>query len=701
MNSSSKIRKNRQKIDKEIFISVSFKLAVLVSLIIFVSLSSITALVSWLVSQDLRISAEESNFNINRRSAIEAEEVLEKKRSDSMILSNMIMSAGVRSALANETLTFFFKQNTRIAAVYFSVQERPAELLINEVFFDSRGIDIELAQSYMENNQNAVKRAALGETFILNATPHFTANLLALFYSSAAGAQMVLFSPESLTISFGSGLNKSYMLNNSGDILVHSNFEYVSSGFNASNENFIHDIYQSPDKNRQMLIETDFGISGFENNNAVLKQINIYFEKIKKNALPLLSEINLFFISVYEKCADIISNLLKIERNIKEQTVYNTDKNEHHTEGPIKSSASSSSAVSQFITFTKLNVGGCIVITNIEYNKVFKGITEITRLIIYLILLITLFSMILIWLYAKRISSPLKMLAAAARTVESGDFDLNLKAKGRDEIGVLTESFQKMCSALHIFGRFTNKEIALKVIDNQIKPGGLPKQATIFISDIREFSAKYESFIKFFGHEASDIIVQWLNNYFTQMIECIEKTGGTADKFIGDAVMAHWGTAYTAGSPRADAFNCIKAALMMRKSLYYMNKERKKGDPADPLIRIGCGINTGLVTACQLGSGKRMEYTVIGDPVNLTSRIEALAKPLGADILISEDTWSLVGDKFVTEEMTTLTVKGKSVRIFAVINFSGEEKGPQSLDEVRELLGLEAPELESAEVNKI
>ena len=185
------------------------------------------------------------------------------------------------------------------------------------------------------------------------------------------------------------------------------------------------------------------------------------------------------------------------------------------------------------------------------------------------------------------------------------------------------------------------------------------------------------------------------------MIDCVEKTNGVVDKFIGDAVMAHWGTAYTAGSPRKDAFNCVKAALMMRKALFFMNKERQVGDPANPPIRIGCGINTGIVTAGQLGSNRRMEYTVIGDPVNLASRIEALTKPLGADILISENTWNLVGDKFITEEMPPVTVKGKEkpVRIFAVINFAGEEKGPQDIDEVRSLLGIDPPDLEEVDVN--
>jgi adenylate cyclase len=185
------------------------------------------------------------------------------------------------------------------------------------------------------------------------------------------------------------------------------------------------------------------------------------------------------------------------------------------------------------------------------------------------------------------------------------------------------------------------------------------------------------------------------------MVECVEKTNGAVDKFIGDAVMAHWGTAYTSGSPRQDACDCVSAALMMRKALYHMNKNRKKDDPGNPPIQIGCGINTGIVTAGQIGSDLRMEYTVIGDPVNLASRIEALNKPLGTDILISEDTWRLVKKFFITEEMPSVSVKGKAkpLRIFAVINAAGLDRGPRTLVEVRGLLGIKAPDISKVDVN--
>jgi adenylate cyclase len=258
-----------------------------------------------------------------------------------------------------------------------------------------------------------------------------------------------------------------------------------------------------------------------------------------------------------------------------------------------------------------------------------------------------------------------------------------------------------MAGALGIFGRFTNREIAVRAMRGEIKPGGLSKHATIFFSDIRDFTEKSENFTKEFGEDASDRIVYWLNDYLTRMVDCVEKTGGVVDKFIGDAVMAHWGTAYSSGSVTEDAFNCIKAALMMRAALYKMNRGRKEGDTGNPLISIGCGINTGIVTAGQIGSDQRMEYTVIGDPVNLASRTEALNKPLGTDILITENTWELVGNRLVTEEMPPVTVKGKEkpLRLFAVVNIKHVQGGPKTLAELRKLLGITPPDLSAVDTS--
>jgi adenylate cyclase len=344
-----------------------------------------------------------------------------------------------------------------------------------------------------------------------------------------------------------------------------------------------------------------------------------------------------------------------------------------------------------------------VVITNIEYSRVFEGIAATTRRNIYLTIAVLFIAGILIWFFSKTISKPMQDLSAAVEQIEGGHFEVDIKVKTKDEIGLLTSGLMSMSKALGIFGRFTNREIAIRAMRGEIKPGGLSKNATIFFSDIRSFTEKSENFTKEYGDIASEKIIQWLNVYFSRMVDCVAKTNGVVDKFIGDAVMAHWGTAYTSGSPEKDALNAVTASLMMRAALLEMNKSRSIDDPRNPPIRIGCGLNSGIVTAGQIGSEQRMEYTVIGDPVNLASRTEALNKPFGTDILITENTYDLIGTYFITEEMPPVQVKGKEkpVRMFAVVNFRAKDgeavEGPKTLAEVRELLGIPTPDLSTVD----
>ncbi|MDR2964272.1 MAG: HAMP domain-containing protein [Treponema sp.] len=665
----------RRAIDNIKF-SIGAKLIIIISFIVIVSLGSVTALVSWLVHQDLRITAEDNNLEVNRRSAMEAESAIMNIRSNSRVLMHTITAVGPGSNIAKETVDYFFSENQQIAALYFVEPGKSEQLYVNTVFFSSRGLEDTAAGNFFKEQRIALGRAVRGETLLNNASPFFARPCLALYFPwSQGGVGAVLFSSENLNNNFGFGVNQSFMVNSDGDILAISDFSILNNAVNLAGESFFFDIVNNTQRSRQQLIEADLGF--MEDSSAVVASgfAAIAWDK----AGEIWVKVKNIWDKIWQKASVYIPALKKIETSKEE------------SEKPAR----------YFLAYTKLNIAGTVIVTSIEYDKVFEGIAATTRRNIYFTIAVLCISIIFIWYFSKTLSVPLRTLAYAARKIEGGNFDIDLKAKGHDEVGILMGSFHKMSKALNIFGRFTNKEIAIKAMRGEIKPGGFPKHGTVFFSDIRDFTAKSEQFTLVFGSGASDKIVSWLNSYFTQMVDCVEKTNGVVDKFIGDAVMAHWGTAYSAGSPRKDAFNCVKSALMMRKCLFYLNKSRQENDPEFPLIKIGCGINTGIVTAGQLGSDMRMEYTVIGDPVNLASRIEALTKPLGADILISEDTWKLVGDKFITEEMPPVTVKGKEkpVRIFAVVNFLGETKGPQTLREVRQLLNIEPPGTNNADIN--
>jgi adenylate cyclase len=606
---------------------IGFKLVFIITVLLLISLGAITALVSVMVSRDTRLTAEENNFTVNRRSAAEAESILGMVRSNTLMLLDILNASGPETALSNQALTFFFERNQDIAGI---VTAGGGPLwgwreYLNGQFFISNEIRSDLAGEFAASSEEALERCSRGESLILNAAPVFGLPMLALFYPWQEGGTsqgvIVFFSPESLTDTFGTGTNVSSMVNDAGDLLVSPDADLVLAGANMADDPFVKTMRESQERNFQTLYTGPDGRRFFG-------------------------------------------------------------------------------------VFSKLSIGSAAVITQVEYEVVFEGIVATTRRNLYLTAAVLFISILFIWFFSKTISAPLKKLTLAADRIQGGEFEVELAAKSRDEIGALTTGFGMMSTALGIFGRFTNREIAVRAMRGEIRPGGLPKHATIFFSDIRNFTAISENFVSVFGDGASDRIVAWLNEYLTRMVECVEKTGGVVDKFIGDAVMAHWGTAYTSGSPERDALNCIRASLEMRKALWEMNKGRTKEDPANPPIRIGCGINTGIVTAGQIGSEKRMEYTVIGDAVNLASRTETLNKVLGTDILITEDTWKLAGKYFVTEEMPPVRVKGKEkpVRMFALVNVKAKggeaQPKPETLAEVRKLLGIEAPDLSSVDTGR-
>ena len=345
-----------------------------------------------------------------------------------------------------------------------------------------------------------------------------------------------------------------------------------------------------------------------------------------------------------------------------------------------------------FAAFTRILNGELITITTISSDIVYEAGRSTFIRNIFLSCAIFFLCIMLIWFWSKSISNPVKQLAAAAGRIGNGEYEVQMERKRKDELKILTDSFVKMGRGLaererlkDAFGRFTNKEIAEKAMRNELSLGGENKNVTVFFSDIRSFTAMSEKL-------TPEQVVEFLNEYMTRMVKCVDATGGVVDKFIGDAIMAVWGAPVSAGSPKEDALNGIKASLLMRKELYELNKERV----AKGLIpvHIGCGLNSGDVIAGQIGSEKRMEYTVIGDTVNTASRTEALNKPFHTDVLITENTWQLVKDEILVEEMPGVKVKGKTdkLRMFAVIGFKDSTKFT-SYKQVRALLGVSEPDL--------
>ena len=340
-------------------------------------------------------------------------------------------------------------------------------------------------------------------------------------------------------------------------------------------------------------------------------------------------------------------------------------------------------------SFRKIGVGGCGVIATVEEAKALQAVYDLQRRNIYLTVIILAMVIMVVFFFGKSLTTPIVRLVGATKKIKAGQYHVDIEPVSRDEIGELTASFIEMGRGLEerekmkdAFGKFVNQEIAEQVLKGELQLGGERKVAAVFFSDIRRFTAISEKM-------EPEEVVEFLNEYMTRMVGCVNETFGVVDKFIGDAIMAIWGTPVSRGN---DTENAVNAALLMRKELLEFNRDR--GGDKRPIIQIGCGINTGPVLAGQIGSNDRMEYTVIGDTVNLASRIEALNKPFGTDILISEDSYELVKDLYRMEPMQKIKVKGKegSQQIYAVLGHIDDPEAPKNVDELRKMLGIEMTE---------
>ena len=337
-------------------------------------------------------------------------------------------------------------------------------------------------------------------------------------------------------------------------------------------------------------------------------------------------------------------------------------------------------------SFKKIGFSGIGIVSSVPEELAMQEVYNIQRRNLYITIIVLNLAILIVYFFSKSLTTPITNLVNATKEIEKGNFRVGVKPVTGDEIGVLTESFAEMGRGLEerekmkdAFGKFVNKEIADQVLKGEIKLGGERKKAAVFFSDIRSFTAISEKL-------EPEEVVEFLNQYMTRMVDCVNKTHGVVDKFIGDAVMAVWGAPVSKGN---DTENAINGALMMRTSLIEFNIGR--GGDKKPIIKIGSGINTGYLLAGQIGSDERMEYTVIGDTVNLASRIEALNKPFGTDILISADTYKEVKDIFRVEPMQKIMVKGKSEpqQIYAVLGRFDDPKAPRTLEEMRALVGIE------------
>ncbi len=217
-----------------------------------------------------------------------------------------------------------------------------------------------------------------------------------------------------------------------------------------------------------------------------------------------------------------------------------------------------------------------------------------------------------------------------------------------------------------MFGKFVSPQILEKLLGEkkEISQEGQRKEMTVLFSDIREFTTLSEQY-------PPDEVIAILNKYLTEMVEIILSYNGTLDKYIGDAIMAFYNDPV---EMKDHALRAVLTAIGMRKKLDELNENwTKQGKPP---LKIGIGINTGEMIVGHVGSHRLVDYTVIGDNVNLSSRIENLTKEYGVSILISESTYEQVKTDINVRYIDEVTVKGRknTVKIYEVLGLKPESE---------------------------
>jgi adenylate cyclase len=263
------------------------------------------------------------------------------------------------------------------------------------------------------------------------------------------------------------------------------------------------------------------------------------------------------------------------------------------------------------------------------------------------------------------IIAPLQGLVAGMREVLRGNLQYRSRIERHDELGFIAKSFNEMVDGLEerelirdTFGRFVSHDVAEAVLAGRVPLQGERRDVSILFQDIRGFTALSEQL-------DPGVLLRLLNQFFTEVVAAVEAEGGVVKQFLGDGVMALFG----APQPYPDhPERAVRAALGIVQRLKGLN-ETLAGQGIAPL-EIGVGIHSGTVVAGLIGPDNRIEYGVVGDAVNLASRVEALTREMQATILVSRDISAQLGPAFTLGRTATMLVKGKSqpVEVFEVLS---------------------------------
>jgi len=278
---------------------------------------------------------------------------------------------------------------------------------------------------------------------------------------------------------------------------------------------------------------------------------------------------------------------------------------------------------------------------------------------------LALATLVALWI-SRGVSQPVRALAAHTELIARGDYTTRLALDRADELGQLAESFNSMSVGLaerdqvrDLLDKNVSPEVAAQLMRDGAALGGEEREVTILFADLRGFTTLSEKL-------SPPDLLALLNRYLDRMSAEIERQGGVIDKYIGDAIMALFGAPVTQGDA---ADRAVTAAQAMERALIVLNAELAA--EGKPPLAIGVGINTARVVAGNIGSSRRLNYSVIGDGVNVAARLQSLTRTpeYATSIIVSSATLAATrGKQFAPRALGTVSVKGRAepVEIFAV-----------------------------------
>ena len=307
--------------------------------------------------------------------------------------------------------------------------------------------------------------------------------------------------------------------------------------------------------------------------------------------------------------------------------------------------------------------------------------SQFTRVQAVLFVALAFIGIIILGIFlARRITNPLGEVVNASTQVAEGNFKVKVPVSGNDEVMVLAHAFNYMVTGLQegsiyrdLLGRTVSPQVreALRksFASGELKLEGQNTTATVLMSDIRNFTSMAEK-------EEPTTILHWLNEYFRELVPIITKYGGVVDKFEGDAILAFFGILPTPLQPEESAYHACLASMEMLEVIERINSGRLQRN--EPPLRTGIGINTGSLIAGGLGTADRLNYTIIGDTVNTTQRIQDLTRQFGeSGVAVSESTVASLHERrgdFRLEPLGEHALKGKSELIWVYRLQPGLEK---------------------------